>query len=402
MKFIRDIIGEKRQMDKTPNGAPVDSFFADELIMNDADVTEETEAGTEQEVNDLAENAETPATEETVLDSAEAEEEASDFAEVFDEVEDASTADDAEDVSEDAEIALKSETPVESEEEDLESASTGEDFTKEIDRVLVSEHEPDESLERVFRAMNEPSGESPTPEGTDDTAEELSEEPMEPDAEMSATTTDDPQTSEPEAPLHAPNFSEFDPNMPPVQTESTPIEDSSQPVEMPRPAVGRGASRHGRVKTRLLGFNTTMQSDIDPIKDRDDANSAPYTMFPVGWLMVVEGEGRGSTFTLFNGVNNIGRGEDQTVRLDFGDNAISRENHASIAYDPRHRSFFIGHGGKANIVRRNDRPVLSTEEMASGDHITIGETTLRFVPLCGPDFDWDKKQETGDDHATRN
>ena len=67
----------------------------------------------------------------------------------------------------------------------------------------------------------------------------------------------------------------------------------------------------------------------------------------------------------------------------------------SIAYDAKQESFFIGHCGKANIVRRNDRPVLSTEELNAGDHITIGETTLRFVPLCGPDFSWEKSLGNG-------
>ena len=33
-------------------------------------------------------------------------------------------------------------------------------------------------------------------------------------------------------------------------------------------------------------------------------------------------------------------------------------------------------------------PVLSTEELASGDEIRIGETALKFVSLCGEDFTW--------------
>ena len=41
------------------------------------------------------------------------------------------------------------------------------------------------------------------------------------------------------------------------------------------------------------------------------------------------------------------------------------------------------------MVRLNGRPVLSTEELTHGDIIRIGETTLRFVALCGTDFTWD-------------
>jgi pSer/pThr/pTyr-binding forkhead associated (FHA) protein len=102
----------------------------------------------------------------------------------------------------------------------------------------------------------------------------------------------------------------------------------------------------------------------------------------------MEGPGRGASFTLFNGVSAIGRGDDQPVKLDFGDNSISRSNHAVVAYDSEQRKFFLGHGGKANIVRLNGKPVLSTEELRHNDKIRIGETTLRFLALCDADFDW--------------
>ncbi|MBY6068933.1 FHA domain-containing protein [Leisingera aquaemixtae] len=163
--------------------------------------------------------------------------------------------------------------------------------------------------------------------------------------------------------------------------------------------MGRGASRAGRVKTRLLGFSPAQAPGSDPFSRSAEGAAPGYTQFPVGWLAVVQGPGRGAAFTLFSGVSVIGRGEDQTVRLDFGDNSISRDNHAAIAYDPEQKSFYIGHGGKANLVRRNGRPVLSTEELAAGDVIRIGETTLRFVPLCGADFGWDQPQQRDGSHA---
>lgn len=215
---------------------------------------------------------------------------------------------------------------------------------------------------------------------------------------------DDP---EPSAPAQ-PEISAFEPTparpAEPVfkaEPAAAPDTDLPQRVEVPQPAVGRGSSRHGRVKTRLLGFNAAMESEADPMADNDKARVAPYTSFPVGWLIVIEGAGRGSAFTLFHGVSTIGRGEDQTVRLDFGDNSISRESHASIAYDDQQQGFFIGHGGKANIVRRNNRPVLSTEELAAGDTITIGETTLRFVPFCCPEFSWENETATGRAYANQ-
>ena len=110
---------------------------------------------------------------------------------------------------------------------------------------------------------------------------------------------------------------------------------------------------------------------------------------------MISGPGRGSCFTMFTGVSQIGRGEDQAVRLDFGDTSISRNNHAAVAYDDEQGKFFLGHGGKSNLVRLNGKPVLSTEELTSGDMVRIGETTLKFVSLCGEDFTWASTADKG-------
>ena len=89
-----------------------------------------------------------------------------------------------------------------------------------------------------------------------------------------------------------------------------------------------------------------------------------------------------------SGVSQIGRDAQETVSIDFGDLSISRKNHASVAYDPDDHSFYVGHGGKANIVRLNGKPVLSTEQIKDGDVLKIGETSLRLKTLCDEDFNW--------------
>ncbi|MEL7345578.1 MAG: FHA domain-containing protein, partial [Pseudomonadota bacterium] len=184
--------------------------------------------------------------------------------------------------------------------------------------------------------------------------------------------------------------------------EPTPEPEPEQAVIETRPepvaAVAPPTRRPGRVKTRIIGF----QADEDGEKDifgSANKQESHATKFPTGWIVVTGGPGRGSAFTLFNGVSKIGRGEEQSVTLDFGDNSISRDNHAAIAYDAEARKFFLGHGGKSNIVRLNDKPVLSTEEIMDGDTIRIGETTLTFVSFCGEDFSWETQGEGGADHA---
>jgi hypothetical protein len=155
------------------------------------------------------------------------------------------------------------------------------------------------------------------------------------------------------------------------------------------PAPAPAAAPAPRAKTRLLGFHHPGMDAADPL-GAPVARPREAVTFPTGWLVVIEGPGRGASFTLAEGVNQVGRGEDQSVRLDFGDTAISRSNHASLAFDPESGKFFLGHGGKSNIVRLNGRPVLSTEELASNDVIKIGETVMRFVGFCDRDFSWDQ------------
>ncbi len=166
-----------------------------------------------------------------------------------------------------------------------------------------------------------------------------------------------------------------------------PLSDDWRPDPVVDPREPR--RRVGRVKTRLLGFHRTEEDAApDPFAEAAPASVQGRPSFPVGWMIVVAGPGRGAAFELQAGASRIGRGEDQTIRLDFGDSAISRDNHAAVAYDDESRRFFIGHGGKANLVRLNDVPVLATEPLADGDLIRIGETTLRLVALCGPEFSW--------------
>ncbi len=155
----------------------------------------------------------------------------------------------------------------------------------------------------------------------------------------------------------------------------------------PDVAPGRGSSR---VKTTFLGFQRPGMTMKDIFAEGAAAKPAPgRAEFPFGWVVVMKGPGRGTSFPLQAGVSQIGRGEDQAIQLDFGDTSISRSNHAAIAFDDEERKFYLGHGGKTNLVRLNGKPVLATEALKDRDLIRIGETTLAFVALCGGDFSWD-------------
>ena len=108
----------------------------------------------------------------------------------------------------------------------------------------------------------------------------------------------------------------------------------------------------------------------------------------VGWLVVVDGPGRGQSVKLGYGMNSIGRGAEERVSLDFGDEEISRQGHAMLTYDTKGRKFYIQHGGGTNLTYLGESPVLQPHEIKGREIIGLGKTQLCFIPFCGPDFEW--------------
>lgn len=182
---------------------------------------------------------------------------------------------------------------------------------------------------------------------------------------------------QPDIPDRAAHPAPTPPILPPPM-QSTAIKTPPMQSAVPEAAVGRA-------RTRLLGFAPTGVEDPFEMVGKGTVDD----LFPAGWLVIIAGPGAGHHFAVTSGVTTIGRGTDQGISLSFGDTAISRSNHASVAYDPVDNACYLGHGGKSNIIRLNDRPVLSTETLASGDIIRIGETILRFAAFCGTTFNWE-------------
>lgn len=169
-----------------------------------------------------------------------------------------------------------------------------------------------------------------------------------------------------------------------------PVADVEAPAADPVMRKRRRSSNAN--KTRLMGFDTSDGRIVDLFGEDKATTETGRFQLPVAVVMVTKGPGFGECFAIKAGMSQIGRGEDQAIQLDFGDMAISRENHAAIVYDPKDHSFLLGHGGKSNIVRLNGKPVVSTSDLKNGDEIEIGETRLRFVALCSDEFNWDSAE----------
>lgn len=127
---------------------------------------------------------------------------------------------------------------------------------------------------------------------------------------------------------------------------------------------------------------------------KDTSRNDPMADPVVGWLVSVAGPGKGSVLQMGYGRNSVGRGADVRLRADFGDQEISRTAHCIVTYDPKSRKYFLQGGEEsANLTYLNDAPVLQPTEIGAGAQIQIGSTTLRFVPLCDSEFEWQDLSE---------
>ena len=112
----------------------------------------------------------------------------------------------------------------------------------------------------------------------------------------------------------------------------------------------------------------------------------------VGWLVAINGEDKGSSFSLKAGKNKIGRngsGSEVDVALDT-DHSVSRGTQAVLIFEPKHKQFLLQTAGGASLVYLNDELLMTYASLKAYDRITVGETVLVFVPFCGPDFSWEE------------
>ena len=166
---------------------------------------------------------------------------------------------------------------------------------------------------------------------------------------------------------------------PPMYENSQPqnIQPASQPQYTQAPTYAQPAVPQRSVMPPVDDGRTMMvyatESEVEPV---------------VGWLVGLSGNYYGVSFNLIEGRNFIGRGQDMDVVL-ADDPSVSRNRHAILIYDPSSRKFMLREGESKALIYVNDQMVMDFRELNNGDVIKLGNTRLRFVPLCGEDFSWD-------------
>ena len=113
----------------------------------------------------------------------------------------------------------------------------------------------------------------------------------------------------------------------------------------------------------------------------------------VGWLVCVKGPDRGRDYRIRSEKNSVGRADSMDICIS-GDDTISRNDHAFVVYDPRKKIFRIQAGLSRGLVYLNGEEVIASELLAAYDTISVGQSELLFIPLCGERFQWETEQES--------
>lgn len=145
-------------------------------------------------------------------------------------------------------------------------------------------------------------------------------------------------------------------------------------------AVTVGVTSSAAVPSRSLNDDAKTISAIQ-LKDTE---VAPV----VGWLVCIEGENKGCDFRLKAGKNFVGRANENDIAISK-DMSISRAKHVVIIFEPNRCEYLIQPGSESHELSYvNGEILLDTKKLNAYDKISLGNTTLSFVPFCGEEFKW--------------
>lgn len=142
--------------------------------------------------------------------------------------------------------------------------------------------------------------------------------------------------------------------------------------------------------------NTQVLPESDPFAGKTEIADAimvdgKRVIQTVGWLVSIKGAIKGNDFHLHPGFNYIGNSPELEVCVP--DPKVSRKPMATIAYDTVSRTFTLMRcEGATNIARCNGAPLYNPVMLNIYDVISLGDTELMFVPLCGEKFTWEEDE----------
>lgn len=174
-------------------------------------------------------------------------------------------------------------------------------------------------------------------------------------------------------------------------------------AEAPEAVDKKAEDKTGKISDKKAELSQDIKKNVRTISSEDTkllrSSNSPEGADPeaslevVGWVVIIDGPGKGISREIGYGHNLIGRSETADISLNFGDETISREKQCILTYDSKSRTFFLSPGEGRNVVYLNDTPLLAPSVLTTGDVICVGETLLSFVAFCNENFDWGDEAE---------
>ena len=181
-------------------------------------------------------------------------------------------------------------------------------------------------------------------------------------------------------------------------TEAVKTEDFSQPAAVKAQEISPSPVPVSKLNKPASFVNTAVNGWEEP-EDDENCTVGYYAQVigvepVVGWLVCIKGAYRGESFKLKSGRNFIGRAANMDIVLG-ADQSVSRLHHAAVVYDPKSRAFIVAAGDARELCYMNGDVVVTSQRLQAYDVLTLGNTELMLIPLCGEKFSWDDTTENG-------
>lgn len=113
---------------------------------------------------------------------------------------------------------------------------------------------------------------------------------------------------------------------------------------------------------------------------------AQQKRYVVGWLIGLNGSGRGESYAVRMGRNVIGR--DRRSDIVVNDDQAS-SHHADLVFRPEERRFILMDHNSTNGTYVNESEIEPRRDLSGKDIVRIGSHRFLFMPLCHDGFHWD-------------
>lgn len=164
-----------------------------------------------------------------------------------------------------------------------------------------------------------------------------------------------------------------------------------RPTRVPEAAGAAPVPAQARQSPQTRGSASSMHAvQSPPPEERTVAASRFETgaqkRYVVGWLIALNGAGRGESYPVRMGRNVIGR--DRRSDIVIADDQAS-SHHADLVFRPEERRFILMDHNSTNGTYVNETEIEPRRDLAGKDIIRVGSHRFIFMPLCHDGFFWD-------------